>query len=67
MKYKQGELTEADIKKRQRFWNKKGVFRDPYKERTRKEFQGNAKGACRYEELHEGGYRICFADLPENI
>lgn len=39
MKYKQGELTEADIKKCQRFWNKKGVFRDPYKERTRKAFQ----------------------------
>lgn len=33
MKYERGELTEADIKEHQRFWNKKGVFRGPYKER----------------------------------
>lgn len=31
MKYEQGELTEADIKKRQRFWNKKGFFGEPAK------------------------------------
>lgn len=33
MKQNVGELTEADIKKRQRFWNKKGFFGTPtYKE-----------------------------------
>lgn len=31
MKYNKGELTEADIKKRQRFWNKKGFFGEPEK------------------------------------
>lgn len=31
MKYKQGELTEADLKKRQRFWNKRGFFGTPTK------------------------------------
>lgn len=36
MKYKQGELTEADIKKRQRFWNKKGFFGTPTKKELEK-------------------------------
>lgn len=31
MKYEQGELTEADIKARRRFWNKKGFFGEPTK------------------------------------
>lgn len=31
MKYEQGELTEADIKARRRFWNKKGFFGEPKK------------------------------------
>lgn len=31
MKYDKGILTEADIKKRQRFWNKKGFFGTPTK------------------------------------
>lgn len=31
MKYEQGELTEADIKARRRFWNKKGLFGEPEK------------------------------------
>lgn len=31
MKYKQGKLTEADIKARRRFWNKKGFFGEPTK------------------------------------
>lgn len=31
MKFKKGELTEADIKERQRFWNKKGFFGTPTK------------------------------------
>lgn len=31
MKYKQGELTEADIKACRRFWNKRGFFREPKK------------------------------------
>lgn len=35
MKYQQGDLTEADIKARCRFWN-------PYKEGARKTFQENA-------------------------
>lgn len=26
MKYNKGQLTEEDLKKRQRFWNKKGFF-----------------------------------------
>lgn len=29
MKYEQGELTEADIKARRRFWNKRGFFGEP--------------------------------------
>jgi hypothetical protein len=36
MKYKQGELTEADIEKRQRFWNKKGFFGTPTKKELEK-------------------------------
>lgn len=31
MKYEQGELTEADIKARRRFWNRKGFFGEPKK------------------------------------
>lgn len=36
MKYNKGELTEADIKKRQMFWNKKGVFGTPTKKELEK-------------------------------
>lgn len=36
MKYNKGELTEADIKKRQRFWNKKGFFGTPTKKELEK-------------------------------
>lgn len=36
VKYMQGELTEADIEKRQRFWNKKGFFGTPTKEAIEK-------------------------------
>lgn len=36
MKYKQGELTKEDIKKRQRFWNKKGFFGTPTKKELEK-------------------------------
>lgn len=31
MKYEQGELTEANIKARRRFWNKRGFFGEPKK------------------------------------
>jgi hypothetical protein len=31
MKYEQGKLTEADIKARRRFWNKRGFFGEPKK------------------------------------
>ena len=31
MKYEQGELTEADIRARRRFWNKRGFFGEPKK------------------------------------
>lgn len=31
MKYEQGELTEADIKARRRFWNRRGFFGEPAK------------------------------------
>lgn len=31
MKYQQGILTEADIKARRRFWNKRGFFGEPKK------------------------------------
>lgn len=31
MKYEQGELTEADIKARRRFWDRKGFFGEPKK------------------------------------
>lgn len=31
MKYEQGILTEADMKARRRFWNKKGFFGEPKK------------------------------------
>ena len=67
MKYKQGELTEADIKERQRLWNKKGFFGTPTKkERTRKAFQENATVVRRYERLHEGGNRADKKDGPEH-
>lgn len=39
MKYEQGELTEADIKARCRFWNKKGFFGTP----TKKELEKRSK------------------------
>ena len=32
MKQNIGELSEADLKARRRFWNKKGFFREPDKE-----------------------------------
>lgn len=31
LKYQQGDLTEADIKARRRFWNKRGFFGEPKK------------------------------------
>lgn len=31
MKQNQGELTEAELKARRRFWNKKGFFGEPTK------------------------------------
>lgn len=36
MKYNKGKLTEADIEKRQRFWNKKGFFGTPTKKELEK-------------------------------
>lgn len=39
MKYMQGELTEADLKERQRFWYKKGFFGTP----TKKELEKRSK------------------------
>jgi hypothetical protein len=36
MKYRQGELTEADIKARRRFWNKRGFFGEPTKKAIEK-------------------------------
>lgn len=39
MKYEQGKLTEADIKARRRFWNKKGFFGEP----TKKELEKSSK------------------------
>lgn len=42
MKYEQGILTEADIKARRRFWNKRGFFGGPKKkeiERSSREMQ----------------------------
>ena len=32
MKINKGELTEADLKARRRFWNKRGFFGEPTKE-----------------------------------
>jgi hypothetical protein len=39
MKFEKGKLTEADIKERQRFWNKKGFFGTP----TKKELEKRSK------------------------
>lgn len=36
MKRDKGELTEADIRARRRFWNKKGFFGEPTKEAIEK-------------------------------
>ena len=36
MKRNKGELTEADIRARRRFWNKKGFFGEPTKEEIEK-------------------------------
>lgn len=36
MKFKKGELTEADLKERQRFWNKRGFFGTPTKKELEK-------------------------------
>ena len=34
MKTNKGELSEADLKARRRFWNKKGFFGEPTKKQT---------------------------------
>lgn len=58
MKYEQGELTEADIKTRRRFWNKKGFFGEPAKrelERSSRKMQ-KLLAAMRYftrEEIEQ--------------
>lgn len=44
MKYEQGELTEADIKARRRFWNRKGFFGEPKK----KELE---RSSCKMQKL----------------
>lgn len=36
MKYDKGQLTEEDLKKLQRFWNKKGFFGTPTKKELEK-------------------------------
>lgn len=36
MKYDKGILTEADLKERQRFWNKRGFFGTPTKKELEK-------------------------------
>lgn len=58
MNYQQGELTEADIKARRRFWNKKGFFGEPKKkelERRSLEMQKllAAMKDCTREEIEE--------------
>lgn len=56
MKYEQGDLTEADIKARRRFWNKRGFFGAPKKkeiERSSLEMQKllAAMKDCTREEI----------------
>ena len=56
MKYEQGELTEADIKARRRFWNKRGFFGEPSKkeiERSSRKMQKllSAIKDCTREEI----------------
>lgn len=43
MKYEQGELTEADIKARRRFWNKRGFFGEPKKKALERSSLGMQK------------------------
>ena len=58
MKYEQGELTEADIKARRRFWNKRGFFGEPSKkeiERSSRKMQKllAAIKDCTREEIEQ--------------
>ena len=39
MKHQQGDLTEADIKARRRFWSKRGFFGNPTKKELEKRSQ----------------------------
>lgn len=43
MKQNIGELTEAELKARRRFWNKKGFFGEPTKKSPRARFNENAE------------------------
>lgn len=52
MKYMQGELTEADLRERQRFWNKRGFFRNVVWVTTR--LDGSPREVC---FLHGGKIR----------
>ena len=58
MKHEQGKLTEANIKARRRFWNKKGFFGEPTKrelERSSRKMQellAAIKG-CTREEIEQ--------------
>lgn len=58
MKYEQGELTEANIKARRGFWNKRGFFGEPKKkelERSSRKMQKllAAIKDCTREEIEQ--------------
>lgn len=59
MKYEQGYLTEADIKARRRFWNKRGFFGDP----TKKELE---RSSCKMQKLLSA-MRDCTREEIEQI
>lgn len=58
MKYNKGELTEEDIKKRQRFWNKKGFFGTP----TKKEIEKRSK---KMQELLSAMKDMTYEEITE--
>lgn len=56
MKQNIGELTEADLKARRRFWNKKGFFGEPTRrqlERDSKKMQKLVKALKTFSSLGE--------------
>lgn len=64
MKYEQGELTEADIKARRRFWNKRGFFGEPEKKELERSSLKMQKLLAAMKDCTRGGDIADKKDKP---